>query len=154
SPRPIPEPQKKMIEAFETYIRYVKQSPELLRVKYQEGREYYEYNHCDEAIPLFRDVARAKDEELSVIAANLLFDCHAMKKQTPELVAAVAEHCHQKELIAVPGFAPRCAVIEASLLRQEAERLEHDRRWREAAEAYLKLAVAFPDYPKIDEVYY
>jgi tetratricopeptide (TPR) repeat protein len=154
SPMPIPEQQKKMIEAFETYIRYVKNSPELLRVKYQEGREYYEYNHFDEAIPLFREVARAKDEELSVVAANLLFDCHAMKKQTPELAAAVAEHCHQKELLAVPGFAPRCGMIEASLLRQEAERHEHEHRWREAAEAYLKLAAAFPDYPQIDEVYY
>src|SRR6185437_3821911 len=53
-PMEIPEYQKKMIGAFDTYIKYVPDAPELVTIKYRKARIYYEYNHFDEAAKLFR----------------------------------------------------------------------------------------------------
>ncbi len=153
-PQPIPEPSRRMIEAFERYTRYVKDSPELLRIKYLWALTLYDYNHFAEAIPLFRTVARAKDPELSVFAANLQFDCHAALKQSAELSAAVDEYAAIPELTANDALKARIRVIGASLLRETAERDERARRFREAGETYLRLAAQYPDYPQLDEVYY
>ena len=43
-----------MIGAFDTYIKYVPDAPELVTIKYRKARIYYEYNHFDEAAKLFR----------------------------------------------------------------------------------------------------
>ena len=73
----IPSYQKKMIAAFDTYIRYVPKAPELVQIKYRKARIYYEYNHFLAAAPLFQDVVENHSEhELAVFAANLLLDCY------------------------------------------------------------------------------
>ena len=46
-----------MIEAFDTYIKYVPDAPELPKIKYRKARIYYEDNHFNEALPLFKDIA-------------------------------------------------------------------------------------------------
>ncbi len=63
-PRPIPEYQHKMIEAFDTYIKYVPDAPELVKIKYRKARVFYDYNHFDDAIKLFADIIdhHANDE--------------------------------------------------------------------------------------------
>ena len=58
----IPEYQKKMIGAFDTYIKYVPDAPELVTIKYRKARIYYEYNHFDEAAKLFEDIVREVPE--------------------------------------------------------------------------------------------
>ena len=52
-----PTNKKKMVAAFDTYIKYVPDSPELPNIKYRKARIYYEANHFDEAMPLFKDIA-------------------------------------------------------------------------------------------------
>src|SRR5262249_1629281 len=47
APMPIPDRHKKMLEAFDTYIKYVPDSPELPNIKYRKARVYYETNHFD-----------------------------------------------------------------------------------------------------------
>src|SRR5204863_5290639 len=75
SPQKIPEYQNKMIEAFDTYIKYVPDSPELVKIMYRKARIYYEYNQFDKAIPLFEQVlVKFPEHELAVISANLLLD--------------------------------------------------------------------------------
>src|SRR5262249_34316174 len=77
----IPDRQQKMIEAFDMYIKYVPDAPELCTIKYRKARIYYEYNHIDEAIPLFRNVVdTCKTSDLAIYSANLLLDCYAIKK--------------------------------------------------------------------------
>ena len=53
-PLTIPEYQKKMIGAFDTYIKYVPDAPELVTIKYRKARIFYEYNHFDEAVEAVR----------------------------------------------------------------------------------------------------
>ena len=58
----IPEYQKKMIGAFDTYIKYVPDAPELVTIKYRKARIYYEYNHFDEAGEALRGHRRQAPE--------------------------------------------------------------------------------------------
>src|SRR5262245_53665670 len=79
--KPIEEKKQKMIEAFDTYIKYVPAAPELVKIKWNKARIYYEYNHFDEAIPLFKDIVdNHRQDELAIYAANLLLDCYSIKK--------------------------------------------------------------------------
>jgi len=55
-PRQIPAGQQKMIAAFDTYIKYVPDAPELVKIKYRKARIFYDYNHFDDAVKLFRDI--------------------------------------------------------------------------------------------------
>ena len=74
-PQPIPEYQKKMIAAFDTYIRYVPDAPELVTIKYRKARIYYDYNHFDDAVPLFQNIVdQHSDHELAEYSANLMLD--------------------------------------------------------------------------------
>ena len=55
-----------MIAAFDTYIKYVPDAPELVTIKYRKARIYYEYNHFDEAAKLFQDIVeKHSDHELA-----------------------------------------------------------------------------------------
>ena len=48
----IPDKQQKMLEAFDTYIKYVPDAPELVTIKYRRAFVDYMYNRFDAAIPL------------------------------------------------------------------------------------------------------
>lgn len=74
-PRPIPEFQNKMVKAFDTYIKYVPNAPELVTIKYRKARIFYDYNHFDDAVKLFQDVVeKHTDHELAEYSANLMLD--------------------------------------------------------------------------------
>ena len=90
TPKAIPERSRRCSTAFDTYIKYVPDSPELPTIKYRKARIYYEYNHFDEAVPLFKDIAdNHQTSDLAIYSANLLFDCLIVKKKYDELQAAL-----------------------------------------------------------------
>ena len=51
-----------MISAFDTYIKYVPDAPELVTIKYRKARIFYDYNHFDKAVPLFQDIVEKHTE--------------------------------------------------------------------------------------------
>ena len=64
-----------MIAAFDTYIKYVPDSPELVKIKYRKARIYYEYNHCEEALPPFQEIVeKYPNDELAEFSANIYLD--------------------------------------------------------------------------------
>jgi tetratricopeptide (TPR) repeat protein len=85
----------------------------------------------------------------------LLFDCRAQKTDKVQLRADVAEFCANPKLTGPrPDFASRCRTIDAALIRDQAETMEAQQRYKEAADLYLKLAQKYPDDPKLDEIIY
>ena len=155
SAKTIPDRQKQMIEAFNTYIKYVPDSPELPTIKYRKARIYYEYDHIDEAIPLFKDIAdHHRNSDLAVYSANLLLDCYAIKKDYKSVEIAVDEFLQSPELTKDQEFKKNLNAIRAGTIRKHIEELEKDKKFREAATLYIQLATDYPDDPKIDEVYY
>ncbi len=152
--RPIPDRQKKMIDAFDIYIKYVPDSAELPTIKYRKARIYYEYDHIDEAIPLFKDIAdHHRSSDLAIYSANLLLDCLAIKKEWKQVEAAVDEFLQAPELMKDPEFKVQLSKLKAGTIRKRIADLEVNNP-KEAATLYIQLATDYPDDPKIDEVYY
>ncbi len=155
APKTIPDRQAKMLEAFDTYIRYVPESKELVTIKYRRARVFYEYNHFEEAIPLFKDIAENYTKsELAIYSANLLLDCYAITKDFKGLRAAVDKFSGMPELMKDEEFKKQIGVIRVASLRKELEELEKQGEYREAGIRYLQLADQSPNDPKIDEMYY
>jgi TolA-binding protein len=154
-PRPIPESWQKMLDSFDLYLQYVKNGPDALRIKYRKALTLYEFDHCKEAAPLFADIARHhQDSELAPYSADLLFDCYAQAGDKPALRAATTELCVPALGAERPDFARRCGEIRAALLRDQAEEREAARDFKAAADFYMQLAREFPEYAKLDEIYY
>lgn len=153
-PQPITANKKKMIEAFDTYIKYVPNSPELPKIKWNKAHMYYELNRFDEAIPLFRDIAdHHSDSDLAYYSTNLLFDCLAFKQKYDELQGAMDKYCpmYSEKDATVKS---QCAILGEQLNRKRIQVAEKQGRYKEAADLYIEDARQHPDNPKIDEVYY
>lgn len=162
--KPIPEKQQKMLEAFDTYIQYVPDAPELPTIKYRRARVYYEYNHLDKAIPLFKDLAENYPKsELALYSANLLLDSIAIKinfdkEKADEYVTMMEQQVDKfqgmPDFTKDKDFDETLKKIKASLLRKRIEVVENKGDHRQAAKLYLQLAERYPDDPKIAEIYY
>ena len=153
--RAIPDRQKKMLDAFDTYIKYVPDSPELATIKYRKARIYYEYDHIDEAIPLFKDIAdHHRNSDLAIYSANLLLDCLSIKKDYKALEEAADEFIASPELTKDADFKIQLSKLKAGVARLRIAELEKAGKSKEAAQLYFQLASDYPDDPKIDEVYY
>src|SRR5262249_19290786 len=59
--KPIPKDKQRMLDAFDLYLTFVTKKDtnedQMIRMKYQRARLYYEYNHFDKAAPLFAEIA-------------------------------------------------------------------------------------------------
>jgi len=155
APKPIPDRQKQMIEAFDTYIKYVPDSAELPTIKYRKARIYYEYDHIDEAMPLFEDIAEHhKNSDLAIYSANLLLDCLSIKHNFKKLEEKVDEFLASPELTKDQEFKVQLSKLKAGVQRMQLADLEKQGKNKEAAAMYIQLATDYPDDPKIDEVYY
>ncbi|MCS6914798.1 MAG: tetratricopeptide repeat protein [Myxococcales bacterium] len=153
--RPIPEKQQKMLEAFDTYIKYVPDAPELVTIKYRRARVFYEYNHFEEAMPLFRDIAENHPKsELAIYSANLLLDCMAILKDYKNLESQVDKFLASPDLLRDKEFEAQLKKIKLATLRKRVEETEKAGDYRQCGVLYLQLADRYPDDPRIDEVYY
>jgi tetratricopeptide (TPR) repeat protein len=162
APKPIPEKQQKMLEAFDTYIKYVPDAPELPTIKYRRARVYYEYNHIDQALPLFKDLAENYPKsELALYSANLLLDCLAIKinfdkdkadEYLKMMDAQVDKFKAMPDLTKDQEFLDQLNKIKAGLLRKKVEIMERNKEYRTAGALYLQLAEQYPNDPKIDEL--
>jgi tetratricopeptide (TPR) repeat protein len=152
----IPPSQRKMIAAFDTYIKYVPESDELPTIKYRKARIYYEYNHISEAIPLFKDLAENhQDSDLAMYSANLLLDCYVINKDFKDLRQEVETFLQSPKLMSrEPDFKKQLTAIKANIQRQEIEYFEKDKKYADACRSYLQLASDYPNDSKIDEIYF
>ncbi len=152
---PIPDRYKKMLEAFDTYIKYVNDSKELPSIKYRKARVYYEYNHFDEAAPLFKDlVDHHVTSELAIYAANLYLDCLAIGKKFDVLETTIDDFGKNKVLMADAEFAHTVDGLKCRIIRKHIEQVEKEKDYRGAASMYMRLAEQCPNDNKMDEVYF
>ena len=154
-PQEIPEKWRKMLEAFDTYIQYVPNAPELVTIKYRRARVYYEYNHFEDAIPLFRDIGEHHpNDDLALYSVNLLFDAENILGKYDQLEEDSKRFCVIPDLTKDPDFNKQCAIISNGIARKKIEMWEKEGKYRLAADMYIKLATEHPDDPRIAELYY
>ena len=146
-PRTIPEYQKKMIEAFDTYIKYVPDAPELTKIKYRKARVFYDYNHFDEAIVLFADIVdHHVNDELAIYSANLLLDCLNILKHYKELLATVEKYLANPVLMKDQEFRKQMVSLKTDSLVAEAKQYEKEKNYKECALSFLAAADTIPDH--------
>jgi TolA-binding protein len=148
-PLTIPEYQKKMIGAFDTYIKYVPDAPELVTIKYRKARIFYEYNHFDEASRLFEDIVNKHPKhELAVYSANLLLDSLNAQGKTKEVVKYVDKFLEMPELMKDPEFGKQMISLKSDTYDIEGMVFEKQRNFKECGRSKLAAAEALPDHPK------
>jgi tetratricopeptide (TPR) repeat protein len=146
-PRTIPEYQKKMIEAFDTYIKYVPDAPELTKIKYRKARVFYDYNHFDEAIVLFADIVdHHVTDDLAIYSANLLLDCLNILKHYKELLATVEKYLGNPVLMKDQEFRKQMVSLKTDSLVAEAKQYEKEKNYKECALSFLAAADTIPDH--------
>ena len=146
-PRPIPEYQKKMIDAFDTYIKYVPDAPELVKIKYRKARIFYDYNHFEEAIKLFGDIVdHHVNDELAIYSANLLLDCLNIMKRYKELLATVEKYLQNPVLMKDEEFRKQMVSLKTDSLVAEAKQYEKDKNYKECGISFIAAAETIPDH--------
>jgi tetratricopeptide (TPR) repeat protein len=147
--QPIPEYQKKMIDAFDTYIKYVPDAPELVVIKYRKARIFYEYDHFDEAAKLFQDIVeKHPNHELAIYSANLLLDSLNALGKTKEVVAWVDKFLEMPSLMKDPEFGSQMISLKSDTYDIEGHEFEKQKNFKECGRSFLAAAEAKPDHPK------
>jgi tetratricopeptide (TPR) repeat protein len=153
-PEPIPGGEKKLLEAFATYLKLVPDAPERVNILYRQARIYYEHNHYDRAIALFSViVTRHPGHELAVYAANLLLDSLNILKRYDELGRWVDQLLKQPAL-AKGELGETLTKLKLGFGRRTAEELVKAGKHRECGERYLQLAQSSPANPRWTELMY
>jgi TolA-binding protein len=145
----IPEYQRKMISAFDTYIKYVPDAPELVVIKYRKARIFYEYNHFNEASKLFQDIVEKHPQhELSVYSANLLLDALNAQGKTKEVVAWVDKFLEMPNLMKDPEFGKQMISLKSDTFDMEGHEYEKQKNFKECGRSMLAAAEALPEHSK------
>jgi tetratricopeptide (TPR) repeat protein len=176
-PQPIPEREQKMIDAFDIYIDYIKDSkdPELVGMKFLKANMYRRYNQFDKALPLLEDIIKNHaGHETAYYSANTILDIHIITHKYDQVGAwASWFHDNPKFITAKADqdrseLAERVDEILAIAERKIGEQLEEEAKksgdfakYVACGNQYLKIfndtVKANPDAgvkEKIDEVLY
>ena len=136
-----------MIDAFDTYIKYVPDAPELVKIKYRKARIFYDYNHFDEAIKLFADIVdHHVNDELAIYSANLLLDCLNIMKRYKELLATVEKYLGNPVLMKDQEFRKQMVSLKTDSLVAEAKQYEKEKNYKECGISFVAAAETIPDH--------
>jgi len=153
-PKPIPEKQLKMIAAFDTYITYVPDAPELVPIIYRKARIFYNYNHYNEAVKVFALIVnKHSDHELAIYSANLLLDSLNITKQFDKLNKWVDKMLANKDL-AKDDMLTQLRKLKRGSQRKAAEQLQKQGYYKECGERYAAIANEYQEDPRWAEVLY
>jgi tetratricopeptide (TPR) repeat protein len=164
-PLPIPAREQKMLAAFDIYIHYIKDpnDPELVGMKFLKAKIYRDYNHFDEALPIFQDILdHHPDHETAEYSANLLLDTYNRLGRFDEMLALVAElEGNTKFLDGKSELKARLERLERQSIRNKAQALcdqakdtKDFAKYVECGEAYVDIYNRNPQAADNDEILY
>jgi tetratricopeptide (TPR) repeat protein len=148
-PLKIPEYQQKMINAFDTYLKYVPDAKETVTIMYRRARIFYEYNHFAEAAPLFQEIVdKHCDDELAIYSANLLLDSLNALGKTKEVVENVDKFLDKQCLMKDPEFGKQMISLRSDTYDMEGHEFEKLHNYKECGRSMLAAAESLPEHPK------
>src|SRR5260221_7819996 len=148
-PMKIPEYQQKMINAFDTYLKYVPDAKETVTIMYRRARIFYEYNHFAEAAPLFSEIVEKHcDDELGVYSANLLLDSLNAQGKTKEVVSNVDRFLEKQCLMKDPEFGKQMISLRSDTYDMEGHEFEKLHNFKECGRSMLAAADSLPEHAK------
>ncbi|HVU53071.1 MAG TPA: tetratricopeptide repeat protein [Polyangia bacterium] len=150
-PMKIPEYQQKMINAFDTYLKYVPDAKETVTIMYRRARIFYEYNHFAEAAPLFQEIVdkHCPDPDgLSLYSANLLLDSLNAQGKTKDVLANVDKFLDKQCLMQDPQFGKDMISLKSDSYDLEGREFEKLHNFKECGRSMLASAESLPEHPK------
>lgn len=164
-PQPIPEREAKMLDAFDVYIKYIKdpKDEELVGMKFLKANIYRRYNHFDEALPIFEDIYRNhKTHETSEYSVNLILDSLNRTQRYDKMIEWVDILLDDKKFLeGKDELVERLEVLKGQSLRKAAEQLEKTAKetndyskFVACGEMYIDIFNRSPDAEGNDEVLY
>ena len=148
-PLKIPEYQQKMIDAFDTYLKYVPDAKETVTIMYRRARIFYEYNHFAEAAPLFQEIVdKHCDDELAIYSANLLLDSLNAQGKTKEVVENVDKFLDKQCLMKDPEFGKQMISLRSDTYDMEGHEFEKLHNFKECGRSMIAAAESLPEHPK------
>ncbi|WP_224246232.1 tetratricopeptide repeat protein [Hyalangium gracile] len=156
----IAEPKKGLLEACERYLKYLPKADKRVEIAFKAANIYYRYNHFDEAVKRFSEIALnypehkfENGEKAGEVAANLVLDSYNLQKDYAK-VNEWARKFYANDKLAVGKFREDLSkLIEQSSFALVAQ-LEEKKQFSKAAEAYLNFVKDFPQTSIADQALY
>jgi tetratricopeptide (TPR) repeat protein len=148
-----------MLDAFDLYLTFVTNKDtnddQMVRMKYQRARLYYEYNHFDKAAPLFAEIAdKHPKHEVGPISANLLIDCLNIMARTDALARSSDRFLASPDLMRDQDLKRVCAEQKGSVKWVKADAEKRAGRYKNAGKLFLETFNDNPHGPKAVQVLY
>ena len=154
-PKELTPPYQKMMAAYDTYLNYVPDAPELPTIKYRKAKTYYDFNQFEKAIPLFQDVVEKHSKSnLAIVSATFLLDSLNALKQYEAIPPWVDKFMANKDLMADKEFEKQMSNLKAESLWLLAEGHSKSGRHREAAKIYADMYNQAPEHPRGAQMLY
>ncbi len=154
-PKPLPEEHKRFIDACDFYKKYVKDSEYLIDIQYDAARIYYDFNHFDDAIPRFKDIAENhSNHPLAIFAANLLLDTYNLLGDIPALNKQVDVFLKIYTPARDEEFYALLVKLKKSADFKLCEGLERKEQWLKSAKCYTRFAKKYAGKEFADKAWY
>ena len=151
----LPKEHQNYLKASALYRRYVRESEYLVDIQYEEARVYYVFNHFDEAVPLFKDIAEKHPEhKVAVFAANLLLECYNRQGNFEALSEQVNVFVPLYPASRDAELAGRLKTLKSELDFQKCTMIENKGEADRAARCFLGYAKRFPESKIVDKAYF
>jgi tetratricopeptide (TPR) repeat protein len=155
APKPIPDNHQRFLKACDLYRQYVKESEYLTDIQYDEARTYYEFNHFDQAVPLFKEIAEKNPKHrLALYAANLLLDIYNLQKNFDALDTEADVFLKLYEPDRDPEFHALLVQIKDQSTFKKCLGIEKDKAYTKAAHCFMAYVERFPQSKYKDKAYY
>lgn len=159
-PLPIPPEQKGLLDACDGYLKYVEKGEERVEIANKAGRVYYEYNHLDEAVARFSEIALkypdykyGDGQRAGEVAANLVLDSYNLLGDWGKMLEW-ARKFYAEDRLAVGKFREELAkIIEQASFKLIAQ-LESKKEFLKAGEAYMTFVTEWPKSDLADKALY
>ena len=153
-PLPIDERKLKMMDAFDTYIKYVPNAPELVPIIYRKARIYYNHNHYDDAVKVFAlIVTKHSSHNLAIYAGNLLLDSLNIMKKYNKLNRWVDKMMGIK-VLATGDFLVQLRKLKRGAQWKEAEQLRKQAQYKMCGERFAAMANEYQEAERWAEMLY
>ncbi|MFW5968506.1 MAG: tetratricopeptide repeat protein, partial [Persicimonas sp.] len=147
-PKEIPGMQKKLINACKRYAEHAPDGEEIVDVKYTMARTYYDHNHLEEALEIFKDIAyEHPDHRLGVISANLHLDTLNLLEDFDGLHEAVVGYLEERP-IDDEDFIADAETLNVQISFKRCTLLDDEEDWDKAAQCYVDF---YRDFSGADE---
>jgi tetratricopeptide (TPR) repeat protein len=156
----IPPEQKNLLDACEGYLKYIEKGEKKVEIAYKAAKIYYDYNHLDEAVGRFSEIAlkhpdyKFEDgQRAGEVAANLVLDSYNLLGDWVK-VNEWAKKFYAEDKLAQGKFREDLAkLIEQSSFKL-INQLEAKKEYLKAAEAYMTFVSEWPKSELADKSLY